>query len=386
LKLSESEIIVGLEETLKLIQILHSLPSNSKVDLQSYFSQLTLNIIGIAGFDYDFASLEKDYKEHGENTKGGEAELSVLFYRALASLTPDLFSLLVGRIYKYLPTNRNRERKTMIVALNGTVADIIKRRRQEFNKNTNQEDESKSKDILSLLFNAKDAETGSLLTDLELRDEIKTFILAGHETTSTLLVWVFYCLSLNLESQEKLISEIDQKLQGKFPTPEDVEGTLLPYLNAFMKEVLRIYPPVSIVTRVTASDDILAGYQIPKGTRIVLSPYILHHHPNQWDQPEVFNPDRWMKSTNSNIETNDNLPAQQSVPRHPFSFLPFIFGPRNCIGQKFALVEARMITVMVLQHFNVTLDPSSPELKRTTTITMRPKSTMFFNLRPRKKF
>jgi len=298
-----------------------------------------------------------------------------------------LIGFLFGKYAKHLPFSNYKERARMVEKVNSTIEDVVKRERKAFEQDKDEKGTRQARDILSLLFDAKDGEIG--LTDQELRDEIKTFLFAGHETTSTLLGSLFYCLALYPEVEAKLLKEIDSVLQGRQPTADDVESKL-PYLNQVVKETLRLYAPVPFVTRVTIDNEVLNGFVVPKGTRVVISPYLLHRHPRLWDEPDVFNPDRWAGAPESSESSSATTPsstneARQPVLRHPCAFIPFIIGPRNCIGQKFALLEAKILTAMILQSATFSLDPTSPPYVPTTRITLRPKEPLLYNIHPRER-
>ena len=177
-------------------------------------------------------------------------------------------------------------------------------------------------DLLSMLMAARD-EDGSGMTDRQLRDEILTFLLAGHETTAVSLSWTWYLLSQHPEVEEKLRQELSHVLGGRTPQLEDLPR--LPYTDKVVKESMRLYPPAWSLAR-TVKELELAGYRIPVGSNVVMSPWIMHRDPRFFEQPEQFNPDRWTAE------------ATQRLPR--FAYFPFGGGPRLCIGASFAMMEA----------------------------------------------
>jgi len=341
--------------------------TDKEINLLESLSQVTLNIIGAASFNYNFNALE------------AEDSLSSLFANSIASLRPSILSFLLGRFARAIPTSATKQRKELIDGLNASVDQIIKNERKQHQ--TMEFNQKKARNILSLLFDAKDNETGLSLTDAELRDEVKTFVIAGHETTSTLLCWVFYCLAQNPQVEVKLLQEVDS-LNGQLPSPEELDQKL-PYLNNVIKEVLRLYPPVPFVVRNATADEILAGYKIPKGTRIVIPAYLVHRSPNYWENPTVFDPNRWNKSGINDHQPNQELDSSiesSSTIKHPYAYLPFIHGIRNCIGQRFAILESKIILLTVLQHMTVKLVDGHPPIVPQSAITMKPKPPLLVNV------
>jgi cytochrome P450 family 4 len=197
------------------------------------------------------------------------------------------------------------------------------------------------KSILELLV---DARTGGdekrRLTDVELRDEVKTFIVAGHETTSTWIYWALFALCQYPDVQEKVyedVMEYAESVEGEAMRLDVVEK--MAYLDAFLKETLRYYPPAGMMIRHTAKPDVFGGVSVPSDSIVVIPVQLLHRSPIYWDQPESFLPERW-------------LSADRSPPyKHPMAFIPFSAGPRVCIGQKFATMEAKLILAPLIKAF-----------------------------------
>jgi len=208
-------------------------------------------------------------------------------------------------------------------------------------------------DLLGRLLASVDPETGEKISDEQLRDELITFLIAGHETTAAMLGFVFYVLSEHPDVENKLTEEIDRVLQGRIPTFEELNQ--MHYLELVIKETMRMYPSVSMqTTRICVEDESLAGWKIPKGTYLEVWPWILHRSAKYWDRPEVFQPER-----------------HQTARENPFSYLPFGAGNRDCIGKRLALTESKVVISMVLQNFRLKMAPGhkmTPKL----TITLRP--------------
>jgi cytochrome P450 len=213
-------------------------------------------------------------------------------------------------------------------------------------------------DLLSMLMSARD-EDGSGMTDRQLRDEVLTFLLAGHETTAVSLSWTWYLLSQHSEVELKLREELRQVLGGRTPQLEDLPRLL--YTDKVVKESMRLYPPAWSLARTVAKEIELAGYQLPVGSNVVMSPWILHRDPRFFAQPEQFNPDRW---------TAD---AAQHLPK--FAYFPFGGGPRLCIGASFAMMEANLLLAAIAQRFRLRLVPGHP-VAALPSITLRPRHGM----------
>ncbi len=256
----------------------------------------------------------------------------------------------------YVPTPRNRRYRKWADMLDGVVDGIIEERRRTGR------DEG---DLLSMLMNATDAETGERMSDVQLRDEVMTIFLAGHETTANNLAWTFYLLSTHPDVQRRLRSELVDVLGGRAPTVDDLPR--LPWLRAVMHESLRLYPPAWSIGRRCIDDDVLDGYRIRGGSIILLSPWLTHRDPRYWDNPEGFDPSRFDEGW------------ERARPR--YAYFPFGGGPRLCIGNNFALMEAQLVLATVLQRFSPALAPGWPVVPQ-PLITLKPKYGISMILRP----
>jgi len=181
-------------------------------------------------------------------------------------------------------------------------------------------------DFLEAFMQAKDKESGEGMTDNEIIDEVMTLIIAGHETSANTLNWAWYELSQNAEVEKKLHAEVDQVVSGDIPSFE--ESGLLTFSRQVIEESLRLYPPVWLYSRTAVADDQVAGYDIPAGTNIFFTPYYLHRHSEHWDEPDKFNPERFI--------------PEAIKQRHKFVFIPFSAGARRCIGDYFSIVEMQI--------------------------------------------
>ena len=234
-----------------------------------------------------------------------------------------------------LPTPDNRRRQYYTRQLNDIVYRIINERHRSGEQ---------QQDLLGLLMAARDEDTGATMTDRQLRDEVMTIFIAGHETTALLLSWIWALLSWHPAVRSRVEAEVDEVLAGRVPTAADVPR--LTYLGMVVNEALRLYPPAWAILRSPIRDDQIRGYRVPARSTVILSPYVTHRHPDFWDNPEGFNPERF---------TPENARG-----RHRYAFFPFGGGPRLCIGNNFAVMEATLIAAMTCQRYRIDLVPGHP--------------------------
>jgi cytochrome P450 len=215
-----------------------------------------------------------------------------------------------------------------------------------------------------MLLAARDDE-GNPMSKQQLRDEVITLFIAGHETTANALAWAFYLVAQDPAAEARLLQEL-APLQGKPPTMGDLAQ--LPYSEQVIKEAMRLYPPAGGVTRQPIHDIELGGYPIAKGSTIAISTYVMHHDPALYPDPDRFDPDRFTP------ENEANLPK--------YAYLPFGGGPRVCIGNSFALLEARLILLTVLQRFRLHLAPGQT-VRAQQVFTLRPKGGLPMRIQAR---
>ena len=213
----------------------------------------------------------------------------------------------------------------------------------------------------TMLVFARDEETGEGMTDKQLRDEMMTFFIAGHETTANALSWTWYLLSKDPMVLRRLEAELAQVLSGRLPTAADLPQ--LSYTLALLQESMRLYPPAWMVARMPLADDEIGGYHIPAQSIVVMSQYVTHRHPDCWENPEGFDPER-----------------MASHP--PPAYFPFGGGPRVCIGNNFALLEARLVLATVAQRYRLELVPGH-RIEPEPLVTLRPRYGVLMRLRPR---
>jgi cytochrome P450 len=249
-----------------------------------------------------------------------------------------------------LPTPKNRRFKAARDVLRRAVEYVIAARRQ---------DPSDRGDLLSMLMSARDEETGEAMTDEQLRVEVMTFLLAGQETTSLVLTWTWYLLGQHPPIRQRVEDEIDDVLNGRPPEYSDLAK--LPYLRMVIDESLRLYPPAWGVSRVALNDDRLGGYPLRPGWLAFVIPYVLHRLPALWPDPGRFDPERFS--------------PEQITDRPKFAYIPFGAGPRQCIGNHFALIEAQLVLATFAQLYRLQATPGH-NADPWPLITLRPRYGM----------
>ncbi|HSD82860.1 MAG TPA: cytochrome P450, partial [Anaerolineae bacterium] len=210
-------------------------------------------------------------------------------------------------------------------------------------------------DFLSMLLLARDENTGEQMSDRQVRDQVLTLLLAGHETTAKALSWTFYLLSQHAAVQQRLEAEVDEVLQGLPPTVADLSR--LPYTWMVIEESLRLYPPIWIMSRRCAADDEIDGFHIPAQSLVTISPYAMHRHPQFWGDPERFEPEHFR--------------PERSAERQPFTYFPFGGGPRLCLGKHFASVETHLVLATLAQRYRLHLKPQH-SVEPEALVTLRP--------------
>jgi cytochrome P450 len=258
----------------------------------------------------------------------------------------------------WVPTSKNRAYRKARTYSSGLILDIIKER---------QSNPSEHHDLLSMLMSAEDEDTGEKMSNQQLKDESITIFVAGHETTANALSWTFYLLSQHPEKLQKLQDEIDCVLQGSTPDFQSLKE--LKYTQMVLEESMRLYPPAWTIVRKVAHDTNMNGYEFKKDTRLILDVFMLHRHPDYWEDPTAFEPERFE--------------PEQKKQRHKYAYIPFGAGQRMCIGNNFAMMEMKIVLVLLLQNFQLALTKDAPEVVPEPLITLRPKNGILMDLRPR---
>lgn len=331
------------------------------VEMESLFSRLTLDIIGKAVFNYDSDSLEVD-------TGIVEAVYTVLREAEDRSIAPIPFWEIP--IWKDI-SPKLKKVNTALKLINDTLDDLIaicKRIVDEeellfHEEYMNEQDPS----ILHFLL-----ASGDDVSSKQLRDDLMTLLIAGHETSAAVLTWTFYLLSKDPRVVAKLRNEVDSVLGDRFPIMEDMKK--LKYTTRVINESLRLYPQPPVLIRRSVGDDVLGEYPIKSGEDIFISVWNLHRCPKHWEDANKFNPERWPLDGPNPNETNQS-----------FSYLPFGGGPRKCIGDMFASFETVVAVAMLVRRFDFQIALGAPPVKMTTGATIHTTEGLTMTVTPRRR-
>lgn len=329
---------IMLEHTLRRLE---AWEHAQELEISEQMSSLTLGIVAKALFD---AEVHDVAYRVAEIVAEGQASIDRRFNRFIDP--PE-----------WLPLPENRRRRRRIQAMDSIIMPIIERRR------ASGQDRG---DLLDMLLSAQDEESGIGMSDRQVRDEAVTLFLAGHETTAMALTWTWYQLAQQPQVVERLEAELDRQLGGRPPTSEDLKR--LPYVRAVLDESMRLYPPGWVISREVVRPVEIGGYALRPGQVLFISPYALHRDPNHWEEPERFDPDRFLGD------------RREAIPR--YAYLPFGGGPRVCIGNNFALMEGQLILATVAQRFRLRLVPDQ-QVEPEALVTLRPRHGIQMRLEAR---
>jgi cytochrome P450 len=308
-------------------------------DIHKEMMRVTLRIVGKTLFDAD---LENDAQEIGKSLEQ-LLEIGANFRRTVF-------------VPQWLPTPTNLRLEREISKIEKVLYRIIAERRASGRD---------AGDLLSMLLAAQD-DDGSRMTDQQLRDEAITLFLAGHETTANTLSWTWWLLAQNPAAESRLHEEVDRVLAGRAPTMEDLPK--LVYTGHVITESMRLYPPAWGIARIAIEDVEIAGYHVPKGAGVSFAQWVVHRDSRWYDTPEEFRPERW---------EGDLL---KRIPR--FAYFPFGGGPRQCIGNTFALMEATLVLATIAKRYRFKLVEGHPVVPL-PSITLRPRHGIRVTLQAR---
>lgn len=300
-----------------------SAAAGTAVDIEAEMTRLTLSVVSQALFNWDtrdndagFSDAMRDINECTARYQPGDSAQLLRFNRA-----------------------RTTMRALVQSVRSGALADP----------------EANAGDMLSILLNRREG-AGGAMTDRLVNDQIFTFLIAGHETTSKALTWTLCLLDQHRDAAERLRAEMQTVLGNRRPTAADLAD--LPFLGWVLDEAMRLYPPVWAMTRRCQGGDVIDGYRVPPNALVIVSPYLMHRHPRYWEAPETFDPERFS--------------PERSAGRPPYAFIPFSGGPRLCIGRSLATLETRLVLARVLQRYAPRLVPGHP-VEPEALVTLRPK-------------
>ena len=318
-----------------------ALTDGEQVELQAEMSALTLPIVVECLFGGDVTRYA---------TEVGELMVAVL-----DASNHRLNSAL--RLPSWVPTPRHLRESRAMRRLDEILRELIAARRASSDERH---------DLLSILLTAVDQDSGARMSDRQLRDEMMTLFLAGHETTANLLTWTWYLLSQHAAEDAALLEELDRVLEGRAPSIADLPN--LPRTEMIVREALRLYPPAPGVAREPIEDVTIGGYAVPKGSLITVNTFAMQHDRRFFPHPDRFDPDRFAPGW------------EQRMPR--YAYLPFGGGPRVCIGNAFAMMEARLILAAIAQRWRFVLEPGQV-VRPMQLVTVRPRHGIRMRLEAR---
>ncbi len=305
--------------------------ASQSVDFLEELMRATLEIVGRTLFDVDLTS--------------DASTVAPAITEAMEALTAQFYTLLP--LPPPVPTSHNRRLAKAVKVLDNVVYRILEERRRSVGDRG---------DVLSILLAAQD-DDGSQMTDKQLRDEVMTMFLAGHETTANAVTWALYLLGRNPAVFDKARAEVDQVVGDRRLTFQDLKS--LPYCLQVFKETMRLYPPAHTLSRVALRDTTIAAERVSKGQIVVMSPYAMHRRTDYFAEPTRFLPDRF-------------LPEREAT-QVKHAFLPFGAGPRVCVGNHFAMLEGQILLAVYLQKLHFALSRAEPA-EADPLITLRPKN------------
>ncbi|CAG8489202.1 12875_t:CDS:2 [Ambispora leptoticha] len=323
-----------------------------QIDIMSFMSKATLDVIGLIGFDYQLNALTgNDELTSAYKMAFGTENIPNMFFRILSNHFP---------IFRKLPIRSNRETQKASKIIDKVSMRLVKERKEAAIRG-----ELKGNDLLTSLIKVNEQQQNeeAKMSDVELQQQIMTFLAAGHETTSVAVTWAIWLLSKNRDAQDTLRKEIIEHFPDTDFVPNFDTINSLEYLNCVVKETLRIIPPVPVALRVSSKNDTLNGYFIPKDTPVFIPIVAMHRLSSFWGpDAEEFVPSRWLDPKLAEKLSN-------------FNYLPFLAGSRSCIGQKIALSEFKVFLAMLIRNFEFR-EIEGFNVKKELRITWRPKPNL----------
>jgi len=318
--------------------------TNQVIDIHEFMMELTMDIVSRTVFGLGENDLDYDRKVISEAVGIGNQHIDKLIHY------PFFWT-------DKIPTRSNKAYWKADADLQKLIYGIIQKRRAS---NQNKDD------LLGMLLEARDEETGKGMSEQQLYDELLTMFVAGHETTAVALTWLWYILKDEPESLAKLQEEVDTVLGDRLPTLEDLPN--LTYTKMVIQETMRLYPPAWTVGRKPLEDDTITDVTLPKGSNITIFVYGIHRNPNYWKNPQQFIPERFTK--------------EAIAARPKYAYMPFGGGPRLCIGNSFAMMEMQLAVAMIAQRFQFKY-ASDKAVGTDAFVTLRPKSEVWMTVQKR---
>jgi len=320
-----------------------ALPDGAETDVAAVMMHATLHIISRAMFSSDSDDIVDIVAAGVERYK--------------ANMRPTLFDILSLPDFLARP-RRRRQALDYLGEFDRAVDRLLAARGSA---------DAQPKDLLGRLIAARDEETGGGMTADEVRDQVVTIFMAGHETTAVALTWTWYLISQHPAVEAKLHAELDSVLDGRPPRYDDLAN--LPYTRMVIEESMRLYPPAHTLARQAIAADEVLGSRVPAGATVLVVPWLLHRKASIWERPDRFEPERFS--------------PERAARRPRFAYIPFGAGPRICIGAAFAMAEAMLILSMIAQRYRLRLKPGHP-VEPQGLITLRARHGMKMNLQRRR--
>ncbi|KAJ3080109.1 hypothetical protein HK102_003297, partial [Quaeritorhiza haematococci] len=328
----------------------------------------TLDIVGRAGMSYDFRFCENP-----------DAKQTRALFNGIVFILKEIDERIQLPVLRYLPRPANFRFNRELAAVDSLIYRVIaERQKKEQQKGADGGDGGAVTDLLDVFWNLEfEGMTTEKQRAKQLRDEVVTLMIAGHETTANLLNWTLYELTKHPDvlrrAREEIRTVLGDHADDRYD-PKWEEIVKCKYLGQIVSETLRYHPPVPMVVRRSVTDVVFNEIKYPKGSAFVIAPYLMHRHPKYWPKnPNEWDPDRF------------EFEKEKSEARHPFCYMPFLHGPRNCVGMEFALLEAKTILVMILLKYDFELDPNGPQIDGHSALTLHlvPGLTLKLTRRPR---
>ena len=313
-------------------------PHEEVVDIAQEMVRLTINILGSTLFRIDLSETIEDISR----------DLRVLTRWAMSRMTS------IWKFPMHFPTPKNRRARAALSSLESIVEQMIREHESV--------DSVGDEGLLSLIA----CDSGSSVKRKQIRDEVMTLLLAGHETTAATLTWVWYLLSQHPEIERRLHAEVDQVLAGRRATLSDIPR--LVYTKMVISEALRLYPPVWLLPRRTINRDRLYRHTIPANSDVLVCVYTIHRHPQFWDNAERFDPQRFA--------------PDQDATRDSCAYLPFGAGPRTCLGSRFGMMEVVLMVATIAQRFRLRL-AGDQKVEPEASLTLHPRDGLPMSLQRR---
>jgi cytochrome P450 len=321
------------------------------LDVADEMIKLALEVVGRTLFSVDLAmEVETVRKAFSGITRQ---------FRQLSSHPLGVYFGLWLLNFRFLPGTRRFQQNAAL--LDEVVQGIIAKRRE-----ARRRDREKKNDLLALLMDARDEETGRGMSERQLLDEVLTIMLTGHETVAVALTAIFALLSMHPQVRAKVEREVDAALADRPPKVDDIKS--LRYTTMVIEESLRLYPPIYATSRTALTADRIGDYAVDADAIVTLSPYLTHRHPYFWQEPHKFDPGRFS--------------PERRQQRHRYAFIPFGCGARMCIGSNFAMTEIKLVLAMVIRRFRLNLAPGK-RLEMKPLITLHPHDGLLMMVRPR---